>query len=176
MNILASKGASSNISNLCTVATSNLTGTMCPVKDVSSFEKLVNVSKLLDACSNVDPLKECCRPACGPAMMEAAMKISVQGGGSGFLGNDFAGSGNAGIDLVSDCKGVVYAWLAKKLSPETANSAFRMMTGCKVNKGTLSLSLLRVHARPSGGPNAHFYYLTIPKFTLTLLVQNPNFK
>ncbi|KAJ4748678.1 GPI-anchored protein [Rhynchospora pubera] len=134
MNILASKGASSNITNLCTVAGSNLTSMMCPVKDVSSFEKAVNVSKLLDACSNVDPLKECCRPACGPAIMEAAMKISMQGGGSGFLGNDFAGSGNAGIDMMSDCKGVVYAWLARKLSLETANSAFRMMTGCKVNK------------------------------------------
>ncbi|KAF3337340.1 GPI-anchored protein [Carex littledalei] len=134
MNILASKGASSNIPNLCTIAALNLTSTMCPVKDVSSFEKLVNVSKLLDACSSVDPLKECCRPACGPAIMEVAMKISVQGGGSGFLGNDFSGSGNVGIDLVSDCKAVVYAWLARKLSPETANSAFRMMTGCKVNK------------------------------------------
>lgn len=66
------------------------------------------------------------------------MKISVQGGGTGFLGNDFSGSGITGINLVSDCKGVVYAWLARKLSPETANSAFRMMTGCKVNKGTLS--------------------------------------
>lgn len=138
MNILASKGASSNIPNLCTIAALNLTSTMCPVKDVSSFEKLVNVSKLLDACSSVDPLKECCRPACGPAIMEAAMKISVQGGGTGFLGNDFSGSGITGINLVSDCKGVVYAWLARKLSPETANSAFRMMTGCKVNKGTLS--------------------------------------
>lgn len=137
INILASKGASSNIPNLCTIAASNLTGLGCPVKDVSSFEKVVNVSKLLDACSSVDPLKECCRPDCGPAIMEAAMKISMQGGGSGLLGSDFTGSTFAGIDVLTDCKGVVYAWLARKLSPDTANSAFRMMTGCKVNKGSL---------------------------------------
>lgn len=133
MSILASKGANTNIPELCTLRPSNLTDASCPVKDISSFEKMVNVSKLLDACSSVDPLKECCRPVCQPAIVEAAVHIS-SGGASMFGSSSIPGSA-AGINAVSDCKGVVHSYLSMKLSSEVANTAFRVLSGCKVNKG-----------------------------------------
>ncbi|CAL4923523.1 unnamed protein product [Urochloa decumbens] len=134
MSILASKGANTNIPELCTLRPSNLIDASCPVKDISSFEKIVNVSKLIDACSSVDPLKECCRPVCQPAIAEAAIHIS-SGGANMFGSSSIPGTGNvAGIDIVGDCKGVVHSWLSMKLSSEEANSAFRVLSGCKVNK------------------------------------------
>ncbi|KAJ1296475.1 hypothetical protein BS78_01G303600 [Paspalum vaginatum] len=132
MSILASRGANTNIPELCTLRPSNLTDASCPVKDISSFEKIVNVSKLLDACSSVDPLKECCRPVCQPAIAEAAVHISS--GGANMLGSSSIPGSSAAIDAVSDCKGVVQSWLSMKLSSEEANSAFRVLSGCKVNK------------------------------------------
>jgi hypothetical protein len=133
MSILASKGANTNIPELCTLGPSNLTDASCPVKDISSFERMVNVSKLLDSCSGVDPLKECCRPACQPAIVEAAVHIS-SGGASMFGSSSIPGS-TSGINAVSDCKGVVHSYLSMKLSSEVANTAFRVLSGCKVNKG-----------------------------------------
>lgn len=130
ISILTSRGANSTIPRLCSVQSSNLTGGSCPVKDIATFEKIINTSKLLDACDPVDPLKECCRPICHPAIMEAALHISS--GGSSTLDN--TNTSATGIDVVNDCKSVVYAWLARKLSPEDANSAFRILSGCKVNK------------------------------------------
>uniref|UniRef100_A0ACD5TIX2 Uncharacterized protein n=1 Tax=Avena sativa TaxID=4498 RepID=A0ACD5TIX2_AVESA len=132
MSILASKWANTNIPELCTLGPSNLTDASCPVKDISSFERMVNVSKLLDSCSSVDPLKECCRPVCQPAIMEAAVHIS-SGKASMFGSSSIPGSA-PGINVVSDCKGVVYSYLSVKLSSEVANTAFRVLSGCKVNK------------------------------------------
>ncbi|CAM0956369.1 unnamed protein product [Alopecurus aequalis] len=132
MSILASKGANTNIPELCTLGPSNLTDASCPVKDINSFEKMVNVSKLLDSCSSVDPLKECCRPVCQPAIMEAAVHIS-SGGASMFGSSSIPGSA-AGINAVGECKGVVHSYLSMKLSSEVANTAFRVLSGCKVNK------------------------------------------
>ncbi|URD80773.1 hypothetical protein MUK42_02380 [Musa troglodytarum] len=135
INILASRGANSTIPTLCSVKLSNLTGGSCPVKDLVTFEKIVNTSKLLDSCSTVDLLKECCRPICQPAIMEAALQISL--GGASMLDNSRIPGTAAGISVVNDCKGVVYAWLSRKLSSEVANTAFRILSGCKVNKGCL---------------------------------------
>ncbi|KAK1290652.1 putative GPI-anchored protein [Acorus calamus] len=132
ISILASRGANSTIPTLCSVKASNLTGGSCPVKDVMTFERTVNTSKLLDACSMVDPLKECCRPTCQPAIMEAALRMSS--GGSSVMGNSNLDGSSFGIDGLSDCKGVVYAWLSKKLPADDANSAFRILSSCKVNK------------------------------------------
>uniref|UniRef100_A0A0E0BD38 Uncharacterized protein n=1 Tax=Oryza glumipatula TaxID=40148 RepID=A0A0E0BD38_9ORYZ len=132
MSILASKGANTNIPELCTLRPSNLTDASCPVKDISTFEKIVNVSKLLDACSDVDPLKECCRPVCQPAIVEAAVHISS--GGANMFGSSSISGSDAGINVVSDCKGVVHSWLSMKLSSEESNTAFRVLSGCKVNK------------------------------------------
>lgn len=132
ISILASEGANSSISGMCSVKSSNLTGGSCPVKDIGTFEKIVNTSKLLESCSTVDSLKECCRPVCQPAISEAALQISG-------LKMTLAGKNVVGVpsefDTLNDCKGVVYSWIARKLQFEDANSAFRLLSSCKVNKG-----------------------------------------
>lgn len=133
ISILASRGANITVPTLCSVKSSNLTGGSCPVKDVSDFEKIVNTSKLLEACSTVDPLKECCRPICQSAIMEAALEIS----GTQLTINDnkdLVTEPNR-IDPLSECKGVVYSYLSRKLSADAANKAFRILSACKVNKG-----------------------------------------
>ncbi|KAK8557139.1 hypothetical protein V6N13_013415 [Hibiscus sabdariffa] len=132
ISILASRGANSTIPTVCSVKSSNLTGGSCPVKNVSTFEKTVNTSKLLEACSTVDPLKECCRPVCQPAIMEASLQIS----GTEMMPNDnknVVGETNH-VDAINDCKGVVYSYLSRELSPDVANTAFRILSACKVNK------------------------------------------
>lgn len=133
ISILASRGANNTIPTICSVNSTNMTGGSCPVKDTATFEKIVNTSKLLDACSTVDSLKECCRPVCQPAIMEAALHISLRE--SSPLGGAKIPGNTVGVDVISDCKGVVYSWLSRKLSSEDANTAFRMLSSCKVNKG-----------------------------------------
>lgn len=134
ISILASRGANSSVPSICSIKSSNLTGGSCPVKDGTTFEARVNTSKLLEACSRVDPLKECCRSVCQPAIMEAALQLSLS---SSTINDDKSpvGSGESmHIDALSDCKGVVYSWLSKKLSSDTANKAYRILSACKVNK------------------------------------------
>ncbi|XP_022722705.1 uncharacterized GPI-anchored protein At1g61900-like isoform X3 [Durio zibethinus] len=139
ISILASRGANSTIPILCSVKSSNLTGGSCPVKDVNNFEKTINASKLLEACSIVDPLKECCRPVCQPAIMEAALQIS----GTQMMLNENKNvvGETIHIDAINDCKRVVYSYLSRKLPPDVANTAFRILSACKVNKGCLLRSL-----------------------------------
>nr|DAD25338.1 TPA_asm: hypothetical protein HUJ06_026802 [Nelumbo nucifera] len=132
VSILASRGANDTIPALCSVKSSNLTAGSCPVSDVATFEKMVNTSKLLDACSIVDPLKECCRPVCQPAIMDAALCISTRESAI------TADAGAVGLpnemSVLNDCKWVVYSWLSRKLSLDAANTAFRILSACKVNK------------------------------------------
>ncbi|KAK2971328.1 hypothetical protein RJ640_013429 [Escallonia rubra] len=132
INILGSRGANSSIPTICSVKSSNLTGGSCPVKDIMTFERKVNTSKLLEACSTVDPLKECCRPVCQPAIKDAALQISV----SQLLMSDNRNTVGqpTNIDVLNDCKGVVYSWISRKLSSDAANTAFRILSACKVNK------------------------------------------
>ncbi|KAK3444185.1 hypothetical protein EUGRSUZ_A00037 [Eucalyptus grandis] len=133
MSILISKGANATIPSICTIKSANLTGGSCPVNDVTTFEKMVNSSSLLEACTTVDTLKECCRPICQPAIAEAALKIS--GGESSMIENKDAGQGSNRVDILSDCKGVVYSYISRKLPSVAANIAFRRLSACKVNKG-----------------------------------------
>ncbi|CAK9184868.1 unnamed protein product [Ilex paraguariensis] len=138
-SILASRGANSSIPTICSIKSSNLTGGSCPVKDITTFDKTVNTSKLVEACSTVDPLKECCRPICQPAIMEAALQIS---GTQSMINDDKNIIGKpTHIDILNDCKGVVYSWLSRKLSFDVANTGFRILSACKVNKGTFFLKL-----------------------------------
>ncbi|XP_010068655.2 uncharacterized GPI-anchored protein At1g61900 isoform X4 [Eucalyptus grandis] len=132
MSILISKGANATIPSICTIKSANLTGGSCPVNDVTTFEKMVNSSSLLEACTTVDTLKECCRPICQPAIAEAALKIS--GGESSMIENKDAGQGSNRVDILSDCKGVVYSYISRKLPSVAANIAFRRLSACKVNK------------------------------------------
>jgi len=103
---------------------------------------MVNTSKLVEACRTVDPLKECCRPVCQPAIMDATLQIS---GRQMMINNDdhMAGEMNH-TDYLNDCKGVVYSYLSKQLSIEAANKAFRILSACKVNKGALFNYLILV--------------------------------
>ncbi|XP_019450846.1 PREDICTED: uncharacterized GPI-anchored protein At1g61900-like [Lupinus angustifolius] len=132
MSILASRQANSTLPTLCSIKSSNFTGGSCPVKDVSTFEKTVNTSKLLEACSTIDQLKECCRPICQPAIMDAALQIS--GRQMMFSDNENVAGEVNHTDYLNDCKGVVYSYISKKLSLEAADTAFRILSACKVNK------------------------------------------
>ncbi|KAM1646237.1 hypothetical protein ACFXTN_007292 [Malus domestica] len=132
ISILASRGANSSVPTLCSINSSNLTGGSCPVKDINTFEKTVNTSRLLEACTTVDPLKECCRPICQHAITDAALGIS----GKQLMMNEnknLAGGLNY-TDTLSDCKDVVFSYLSRKLSSDAANTAFRILSACKVNK------------------------------------------
>ncbi|GAB2265613.1 hypothetical protein Dimus_000653 [Dionaea muscipula] len=130
IRVLVSQGANYSIDTLCWLNSSILTGGSCPVKDVHSFEKRVNTSQLLEACETVDPLKECCRPVCQPAIIDAALQLSAT---QLTIGSSRKIIGGA-VDAITDCKMVVYSWLSRKLSSEAANTAFRILTACKVNK------------------------------------------
>lgn len=132
VSILVSRRANMTIPALCSVTSSNLTGGSCPVIDVKTFEKVVNSSKLLDACRTVDPLKECCRPICQPAIMEAALIIS----GHQMTVDKVPLGGSNNINAINDCKNVVFSYLSRKLPADKANTAFRILSSCKVNKGT----------------------------------------
>ncbi|XP_071736271.1 uncharacterized GPI-anchored protein At1g61900-like isoform X2 [Rutidosis leptorrhynchoides] len=131
VEVLASKGANSSVPQMCSFKSSNLTGGSCPVKDIHTFEKIVNTSKLLEACSVIDPLKECCRSVCQPTIMEAAFQISSS---QSVVGENMETGLLSNIDVLSDCKGVVYSWLSRKLPSEAADSSFRILSACKVNK------------------------------------------
>ncbi|KAJ8755173.1 hypothetical protein K2173_018971 [Erythroxylum novogranatense] len=132
ISILISRGANKTIPTICSVKSSSLTGGSCPVTDIDNFEKIVNTSKLLEACSAVDQLKECCRPICQPAIMEAALQIS--GTRMNINDNKDVVSEPDHNDTLSDCKKVVYSYLSQKLSEDDANVAFRILSACKVNK------------------------------------------
>lgn len=132
VSILAGKGASISLPTICPAKAYNLTGGSCPVKDIASFEKKVNTSKLLEACGNVDQLKECCRPICQPAVMEAVVKIS---GMQSFMNDNKIVGMSDHVDVLNDCKGVVFSYISRKLSHDSANTAFRILSACKVNKG-----------------------------------------
>ncbi|XP_071707074.1 uncharacterized GPI-anchored protein At1g61900-like isoform X2 [Rutidosis leptorrhynchoides] len=131
VEVLASRGANSSVPAMCSFKSSNLTGGSCPVKDIHTFEKIVNTSKLLEACSVIDPLKECCRSVCQPAIMEAAFQISSS---QSVVGENVETGLSTHIGVLSDCKGVVYSWLSRKLPLEVADSSFRILSACKVNK------------------------------------------
>ncbi|XP_019166414.1 PREDICTED: uncharacterized GPI-anchored protein At1g61900 isoform X2 [Ipomoea nil] len=132
ISILASRGANGSVSSMCSAKSLNLTGGSCPVKDVTTFEKLVNTSKLLESCSTIDSLKECCRPICQRAISEASLQIS--GIKSNITDNKSLLGAPSQIDSLNDCKGVVYSWLARKLPFDAANKVFRLLSSCKVNK------------------------------------------
>ncbi|KAG0458560.1 hypothetical protein HPP92_023717 [Vanilla planifolia] len=155
LSILASRGANSSVPELCLVKSSNLTGGSCPIKDIKSFQRIVNTSKLIDECSTIDPLKECCRPACQSAIMQAAFAISQHSN------NDLESSAipvsTTSLDVVNDCKEVVYAWISMKLPSEAADTSFRMLSSCKVNKvcplNFEEPSAVITHCRDLSSPN-----------------------
>jgi len=131
-SVLISSGANGSIPSLCSIKSSNLTGGSCPIKTLVDFEQTVNTSKLLDACTTVDPLRECCRPVCQPVITEAAVRLASRDSSS--LSKNAALESPTEQVIVDDCKGVVFAWLSKQLNFDEANNAFRILFSCKVNK------------------------------------------
>ncbi|VFQ75548.1 unnamed protein product [Cuscuta campestris] len=135
VSILASRGANGSISTMCSANSLQLTGSSCPVKDVTTFEKAVNTSRLLESCSTIDSLKECCRPVCQRAISEASLQLyGIRSNHSSVIDSKNLLEAPGQIDSLTDCKGVVHSWLARKLPFEDANKIFRLLSSCKVNK------------------------------------------
>lgn len=139
MSFLIDNGANTTTTELCNVRPANLTWGLCPVVSVMEFEQVVDTSKLLAACSSVDPLKECCNAVCQPAITDAAIRLASNGSS---LDPDFGTFGTQ--QVVNDCEGVVFAWLARELGADVANSAFRILSSCRVNRGMCFSFILRL--------------------------------
>eukprot|EP00250_Pteridium_aquilinum_P005590 c15662_g2_i1 orf=826-2223(+) len=128
-SFLVENGANTTTSEICNVQSANLTQGLCPVVSVREFEQVVYTRKLLDACSAVDPLKECCNGVCQPAITDAAVRLASN------VSSSDPTFGSSGLQqVVNDCEGVVFAWLARELGADAANSAFRILSSCKVNR------------------------------------------
>ncbi|KHN21235.1 Putative GPI-anchored protein [Glycine soja] len=128
--VLASQGANRDLKKICSVHPTNLTEASCPVVFVDEFESIVDTSRLLTACRKIDPVNECCDQVCQNAIHYAARKIAL---------NDLSNSdGNHSLPWpttrINDCKNIVLRWLANKLDPSTANSVFRGLSNCNLNR------------------------------------------
>ncbi|CAI0468290.1 unnamed protein product [Linum tenue] len=122
--ILIGQGAAENLRRICSIHPSNLTKGSCPVRDVDEFEKSVESEKLLAACQNINPVKECCEQVCQNAISEAAEKIAAKASPVLTLNGP----------VVHDCKRIVLRWLASKMDSSRAKEVLRGLTNCKVNK------------------------------------------
>ncbi|KAL2328347.1 hypothetical protein Fmac_021774 [Flemingia macrophylla] len=128
--VLVSQGANGDLKNICSIHQTNLTEASCPVVFVDEFESIVDTSRLLTACRKIDPVNECCDQVCQNAIHYAARKIAL---------NDLSNSnGNHSLSeptaRINDCKNIVLRWLASKLDSSTANSVFRGLSNCNLNK------------------------------------------
>lgn len=129
--ILASQGANEDLKDTCSVNSVNLTEGSCPITAVDEFESSVDTSRLLTACRKIDPVHECCEQVCQNAINYAARKIAI---------NDMS---NTDRDSklpeqkarINDCKNIVLRWMASKLDPAAANSLYRGLSNCNLNKG-----------------------------------------
>lgn len=129
--ILVGQGANDGLTQICSVHSSNLTEASCPVKDVNEFEGTVDTSKLLAACKEIDPVKECCDQICQSAILESATMIALKA-------NDLMSMGGPHVlpdhsARVNDCKSIVLRWLARKLDPSRAKKVLRGLSNCNVN-------------------------------------------
>ncbi|CAH2047954.1 unnamed protein product [Thlaspi arvense] len=136
--ILTGKGASSQLRSICSIHSSNLTASSCPVVNVDEFESTVDTAKLLLACEKVDPVKECCEQACQNAILDAATNITLKAS-EPLTDNS---------ERISDCKNIVHRWLATKLDPSRAKETLRGLANCKINR---VCPLVFPHMRHIGG-------------------------
>lgn len=130
--ILVSQGASDKLHQICSIHPSSLTEGSCPVKDVNEFESIVDSTKLLSACEQIDLVKECCNQICQNAILEAARKIALKA--YELLSVDPPHALPEHSTRVDDCKNIVLRWLASKLSPGRAKGVLRGLSNCNVNK------------------------------------------
>ncbi|KAK7245849.1 hypothetical protein RIF29_40701 [Crotalaria pallida] len=130
--ILMGQGANVGLQQICSIRSSNLTEASCPVKDVNDFHDLVDTSKLLNACENIDPVNECCYQICQNAISEAATALASKG-------SDLLDTGVRYVlpehsIQVNDCRNIVLRWVASKLDQSHAKKVLRGLSNCKVNK------------------------------------------
>ncbi|KAL1325019.1 hypothetical protein HN51_035110 [Arachis hypogaea] len=128
--VLVNQGANDDLGKICSVHPVNLTEGSCPIVFVDEVESIVDSSRLLTACRKIDPVNECCNQVCQNAINDAARKIAL---------NDMSNSnGNHSLPgkttRIQDCKNIVLRWLASKLDPSAANSVFRGLSNCNLNK------------------------------------------
>ncbi|EOA34147.1 hypothetical protein CARUB_v10021649mg [Capsella rubella] len=136
--ILVGKGASTQLNKICSVHSSNLTSSSCPVINVDEFESTVDTAKLLLACEKVDPVKECCEEVCQNAILDAATNISLKAS-EPLTDNS---------ERINDCKNIVNRWLATKIDPSRAKETLRGLANCKINR---VCPLVFPHMRHIGG-------------------------
>ncbi|XP_065036473.1 uncharacterized GPI-anchored protein At1g61900 isoform X1 [Musa acuminata AAA Group] len=131
--ILGSQGASSDLQEICSIHSSNLTRGSCPVYDINGFESVVDSSKLLSACRKVDPVTECCSQICQNAVLEAANKLALR---NGELMASFSIS-NSLIEhssKIDSCRSIVLRWLSSRLNTASAKQFLRRLSNCNVNR------------------------------------------
>ncbi|KAG2317259.1 hypothetical protein Bca52824_020381 [Brassica carinata] len=105
--ILLGKGASSQLRSICSLYSSNLTVSSCPVIEVDEFESV-----------------ECCEKACQNAILDAATNITLKAS-EPLTDNSVR---------ISDCKNIVHRWLATKLELSQAKETLRGLANCKINR------------------------------------------
>ncbi|KAG2688275.1 hypothetical protein I3843_09G088800 [Carya illinoinensis] len=130
--VLVGQGANENLTQICSIHASKLTEASCPVNGVNELESIVDTSKLLAACEEIDPVKECCSQICQSAILEAATRIALKS--SELLSMDGAHILPQHSTRVNDCKSIVLRWLASKLNASHAKKVLRELSSCNVNK------------------------------------------
>ncbi|XP_019419861.1 PREDICTED: uncharacterized GPI-anchored protein At1g61900-like [Lupinus angustifolius] len=130
--ILMGQGANVGLQQICSIRSTNLTEASCPVKSVNEFHDIVDTAKLLTACENIDPVKECCYQICQSAILEAATAIASKG--SDLLDTGVQHVLPKDSIRVSDCRNIVLRWVASKLDPSHAKKVLRGLSNCKINK------------------------------------------
>jgi len=138
--ILMGQGAATNLKQICSIHSSNLTEASCPVKNVNDFYDMVDTTKLLTACDKIDPVKECCYQVCQNAILEAATTIASKG--SDILTMDSPHVQTEHPLRISDCRNIVLRWVASKLEPVHAKKVLRGLSNCNVNKGQCVLNAI----------------------------------
>ncbi|KAI4322552.1 hypothetical protein L6164_022234 [Bauhinia variegata] len=128
--ILLSRGANENLTNICQVHPANLTEASCPIVAVDELESIIDSSRLLTACRKIDPVNECCDQVCQNAINFAARKIALNDMSNLDKDNNLPEQ----TPKINDCKNIVFRWLASKLDLASANSVFRGLSNCKLNK------------------------------------------
>jgi hypothetical protein len=131
--ILMGQGASGDLKKICSINSSNLTEASCPIKHVDDFSDMVDTSKLLIACEDIDPVKECCYQICHNAILEAATTIASKG--SNILDLEASRDLPEHSIRVNDCRNIVLRWIASKLDPSHAKKVLRGLSNCRLNKG-----------------------------------------
>ncbi|XP_042396307.1 uncharacterized GPI-anchored protein At1g61900-like [Zingiber officinale] len=130
--ILGSQGVPSDLHDICSIHSSNLSEGSCPINDTIGFESVVDSSKLLAACSKVDAVNECCRQICQSAINEAAKNLVLKDGGlmTNLEINDTTVEDSS---TVNSCKNIVLRWLSSRLDSSSAKQVLRGLSNCNVN-------------------------------------------